>query len=714
MTSIAESLELHHSERLVAADDERVDFRAVWQLTSMSLGVGLFAIPYCFEAVGWLVGTGFQRLIGNYSKLFSVPLDDDNLQSFAEDVCRCCLSEADDAMFNSASLEAALQEVEHYKQKLNLCNLSAMKQIAAMRDGHESDMLKNDTIVFHEPLHHMDEEQQKLVLAVVCDKLRQLENGSAPASLVEALTRYANALLMQEECAGLDELLEVQSGLEKVRVQKKAVQVRLEHQEKESSRLLKELEDSCRCCFYSSSVFIAFSAEIGSCAVIERQQRDMQHQREERDVIRTATVQIGLDEEVKALTLQAQIYLGVAKGRLLDSSGSVLDPSATIKHSNIHSGDALTLHVSKIQVQATGYAFAAVLGDGSVVTWGHYQCGGDSSPVQDQLKDVQQIKSSNSAFAAVLSDGSVVSWGYPRFGGDSSAVQEQLSNVQQIGACSSAFAAVLGDGSVLTWGLAECGGDSNAVQHQLKNVQQIRASHRAFAAIRIDGSVVTWGNDEYGGDSSGVQLQLKNVQEIQASSRAFAAILVDGSVVTWGSAGNGGDSSSVQHQLKNVQRIHASCDAFAALVGDGTVVTWGPCSCGGDSSAVQDKLQNVQLIQSSQCAFAAILATGSVVTWGDHINGGDCSRVQRQLNEVEQIEATDNAFAAILRDGSVVTWGSAGCGGDSSTVQEPLKNVQQIQGARRAFAAIRGDGSLITWGAAEYGGCSIAVHEQLK
>jgi len=254
--------------------------------------------------------TGFQRLIGNYSKLFSVPLDDDNLQSFAEDVCRCCLSEADDAMFNSASLEAALQEVEHYKQKLNLCNLSAMKQIAAMRDGHESDMLKNDTIVFHEPLHYMDEEQQKLVLAVVCDKLRQLENGSAPASLVEALTRYANALLMQEECAGLDELLEVQSGLEKVRVQKKAVQVRLEHQEKESSRLLKELEEVRSNLAETAKAYEELKeleptwqesleelrdlsenqkAQIeqqqmeidAHQAVIERQQRDMQHQREE-------------------------------------------------------------------------------------------------------------------------------------------------------------------------------------------------------------------------------------------------------------------------------------------------------------------------------------------------------------------------------------------------------------------------------------------------
>lgn len=46
------------------------------------------------------------------------------------------------------------------------------------------------------------------------------------------------------------------------------------------------------------------------------------------------------------------------------------------------------------QIQASGHAFAAVLSDGSVVTWGDADFGGDSSQVQEQLKDVQQIQSS--------------------------------------------------------------------------------------------------------------------------------------------------------------------------------------------------------------------------------------------------------------------------------------------------------------------------------
>ena len=38
------------------------------------------------------------------------------------------------------------------------------------------------------------------------------------------------------------------------------------------------------------------------------------------------------------------------------------------------------------------WGFAAILTDGSVVTWGEAENGGDSSGVQQQPKDVQQIQ----------------------------------------------------------------------------------------------------------------------------------------------------------------------------------------------------------------------------------------------------------------------------------------------------------------------------------
>ena len=119
------------------------------------------------------------------------------------------------------------------------------------------------------------------------------------------------------------------------------------------------------------------------------------------------------------------------------------------------------------QIQATIGAFAAILEDGSVVTWGRVGMGGDSSAVW--LKNVEQIQATWYAFAAILGDGSVVSWGNAGMGGDSSAVRGQLQNVQQIQATNGAFAAILGDGSVVTWGDASFGGESSAVRDQLNS-----------------------------------------------------------------------------------------------------------------------------------------------------------------------------------------------------------------------------------------------------
>ena len=64
---------------------------------------------------------------------------------------------------------------------------------------------------------------------------------------------------------------------------------------------------------------------------------------------------------------------------------------------------------------AQAFAFAAILADGSVVTWGDPSAGGDSSRVQDQLRNVQQICGAYFAFAAILADGSVVTWGDPEY-----------------------------------------------------------------------------------------------------------------------------------------------------------------------------------------------------------------------------------------------------------------------------------------------------------
>ena len=199
-------------------------------------------------------------------------------------------------------------------------------------------------------------------------------------------------------------------------------------------------------------------------------------------------------------------------------------------------------------------AFAAILGDGSVVTWGDADFGGDSSAVQDQLRDVQQIQASAAAFAAILGDGSVVTWGDADFGGDSSAVQEQLRDVQQIQA--SHYVHLLQSWAMDLWSPGAMPAlVATAVRYRISCEMCSRSKLliRAFAAILGDGSVVTWGRcPPWWRQQCGTGSAARCAADPSFCPGAFAAILGDGSVVTWGHAGYGGDSSAVQDQLRDV------------------------------------------------------------------------------------------------------------------------------------------------------------------
>ena len=210
---------------------------------------------------------------------------------------------------------------------------------------------------------------------------------------------------------------------------------------------------------------------------------------------RSVILEAELDEDVEVFKQRAQNELSVGMGRYVFPREPKTPEARTIGEYGLRTDDVVHLYFQPVRILA--------------------------------------ITSREAAFAAILCDGSVVTWGNAN-GGDSSAVQDQLKDVQHIQASGGAFAAILGDGSVVTWGSADCGGDSRAVQHQLRKVQHIQASHPAFAAILADGSVVTWGHARQGGDCSAVQDRLKDVQGIQAQWGTFAAILADGSVVTWG------------------------------------------------------------------------------------------------------------------------------------------------------------------------------------
>lgn len=129
-----------------------------------------------------------------------------------------------------------------------------------------------------------------------------------------------------------------------------------------------------------------------------------------------------------------------------------------------------------------------LLADGSVVTWGHPNNGGDCSPVEHELKNVHQImlqdvrlpqfwRMDRSLHGAIQITVVTAPW----------FKNSSRQKAQKVEATDSAFAAILADGTVITWDDADCGSDCSPVEHQLQNVQQVQGTGRAFAAILANG-----------------------------------------------------------------------------------------------------------------------------------------------------------------------------------------------------------------------------------
>ena len=65
---------------------------------------------------------------------------------------------------------------------------------------------------------------------------------------------------------------------------------------------------------------------------------------------KTVSVQAALGSSVQILKRTAQVALGVNRGQLLDSSGSILHEQSTLTKLKLQSGAPLTLYVRKVQI----------------------------------------------------------------------------------------------------------------------------------------------------------------------------------------------------------------------------------------------------------------------------------------------------------------------------------------------------------------------------
>ena len=131
-----------------------------------------------------------------------------------------------------------------------------------------------------------------------------------------------------------------------------------------------------------------------------------------------------------------------------------------------------------MSIAASRYAFAALLKDGSIVTWGDPEAQQMTRKTRRALRQdqFQSVTANRYGFAALGVDGNVVSWGATSskpssdYLIDTTDVQESLSEgVVEVFSSGYAFAALKEDGSVVAWGDSVKGGDTKAVDRELSS-----------------------------------------------------------------------------------------------------------------------------------------------------------------------------------------------------------------------------------------------------
>ena len=142
------------------------------------------------------------------------------------------------------------------------------------------------------------------------------------------------------------------------------------------------------------------------------------------------------------------------------------------------------------------YASAALKSDGSVLIWGDPLYGGaarvvtDSTTYTNMVGDLSSgviaLYSTYRAFAALKSNGSVVTWGNFYYGANSSTVAtgSLTSGVVSIRASSNSFSALKSNGSVIMWGNSGGGGTNNTSPSVSSGVTDVYNNSYAFAALK--------------------------------------------------------------------------------------------------------------------------------------------------------------------------------------------------------------------------------------
>ena len=263
-----------------------------------------------------------------------------------------------------------------------------------------------------------------------------------------------------------------------------------------------------------------------------------------------------------------------------------------------------------------------------VVAWGDNDSGQATVPA---LANVVQVAAGSGHSLALLGNGSVVTWG------DGAAVPVDLTLVTAVSAGSAHDLARLSNGTVRAWGN---NGSGQTTVPSITTATQVAAGELHSLALLANGTVLVWGDNTSG--QSTVPAGLTGVTAIAAGYRHSLALKSDGSVVAWG-LNSSGQATVPSTALSGVVAIAAGAHHSLALKGNGTVVAWGWNS--GGQSDVPATLTGVAKISGGYIFSMALKSDGTVVLWGD--NTHEQITAPTSATAVSQIAAGGNHALAL-------------------------------------------------------------------
>ena len=239
-----------------------------------------------------------------------------------------------------------------------------------------------------------------------------------------------------------------------------------------------------------------------------------------------------------------------------------------------------------------------------VVAWGDNHDGQTAVP---PLADVVAIAAGSTHPLALLGDGTVVTWGA------GPAVPPGLTGVTRIAAGTGFSLARKSDGTVTAWGVNTSG--QITVPAGITNATNVSAGEKHSLVLRATGTVTAWGDNTFG--QTTVPAAATSVTAIACGYDHSLALKTDGTVVAWGR--NDAGQTTVPAGLTGVVAIGAGAYHSLAVKNDGTVVAWGWNQA--YQSAVPAGLAGVVNVAGGYAFSLALKSDGTLVAWGDSSDG---------------------------------------------------------------------------------------------